>query len=77
VERLRRISADRAVRLAPDLAARLDEDLAVTDHAVSETREALRRSPNDRELLTALARSYRREVGFLEWVLQVTPEGDP
>jgi anti-sigma factor RsiW len=77
VERLRRLSAARAARLAPDLGARVREDLAATDRAVSDAREALRRHPDDLELLTELSRSYRREVEALEWVIRVTPEGAP
>jgi anti-sigma factor RsiW len=71
VDDLARVLETRRESLAPETAATLERNLAIIDAAIAESREALERDPNSRELTRMLSSTYDAKVQLLRQAVQL------
>lgn len=71
VDDLARVLDTRRESLAPETAATLERNLAIIDAAIAESRAALERDPNSRELTRMLSSTYDAKVQLLRQAVQL------
>jgi hypothetical protein len=71
VDDLARVLETRRESLAPETAATLQRNLAIIDAAIAESRAALEKDPNSRELTKMLSSTYDAKVQLLRQAVQI------
>jgi anti-sigma factor RsiW len=71
VDDLARVLETRRADLAPETVATLEHNLAIIDAAIAESRQALEKDPNSRELTQMLSSTYDAKVQLLRSAVQL------
>lgn len=68
---LERVLASRSGRMLPETAQALERNLRIIDEAIAESRAALERDPNSRELIQMLSATYDAKVKVLRQAVEI------